>query len=69
MYPKSLAIELAMFGNWILTATRAAAPVGETAAASVAVCTWPMDAAAKGTRSNEVNELAQSGPRALLKTC
>jgi hypothetical protein len=68
MYPKSLAIDAAMSGNWIFTATRAAAPVGESAAASVAVWTCPMEAAAKGTRSNDVNALAQSSPRDLVRT-
>ena len=68
-YPMSLWIELTMFGNWIFTATRAGAPVGDADAASTAECTCPMDAAAKGRRSNDSKLFIQEGPRASCMTC
>lgn len=59
----------AMSGNWILTATGAGSPVGEACAVSVARCTWPRDAAAKGIGSKESNKVAQESPRDSFKTC
>jgi len=68
MYPKSLSIEFAILGNWIFTATPEGEPVGEAAGESVAVCTWPMEAAAKGSRSKDVNNVAHFGPRESERT-
>lgn len=57
-----------MFGNWIFTATFAGSPVGDACAASTAECTCPMDAAAKGNRSNESKLACQEGPSELRRT-
>ena len=62
MYPKSLVMESLMLGNWILTATDSSLPVGETEGESTALWTCPMDAAAKGMRSNDAKFDIQSGP-------
>ena len=62
MYPKSLVIESFMLGNWILTATGSSLPVGETEGDRTALCTCPIDAAAKGIRSKDVKFDIQSGP-------
>lgn len=67
-YPRSVSIEFAMFGNWIFTATFAGLPVGDACAASTAECTCPMDAAAKGSRSNESKLACQEGPSELRRT-
>ena len=67
-YPRSVSIEFAMFGNWIFTATFAGSPVGDACAASTAECTCPMDAAAKGSRSNVSKLSCQAGPSELRRT-
>lgn len=67
-YPRSVSIEFAMFGNWIFTATFAGVPVGDACPASTAECTCPMDAAAKGRRSNDSKYSCQEGPSELRRT-
>ena len=67
-YPRSVSIELAMFGNWIFTATFAGLPVGDACAASTAEWTCPMDAAAKGSRSNDSKLACQERPSELRRT-
>ena len=57
-----------MLGNWTLTATGAVSPVGEWAGARTAAWTWPREAAAKGTGSNDAKRDDQFGPREVFKT-
>lgn len=68
-YPTSLAIELTMFGNWILTATGSSRPVGDTPGDKTAVWTWPMEAAAKGILSKLTKSSGQEEPKELVNTC
>ena len=68
-YPRSLAIELTIFGNWIFTATGSSRPVGDIPAAKTAVWTWPIEAAAKGILSKFTKSSDQEEPKELVKTC
>jgi hypothetical protein len=57
-----------MSGNWIFTATRAGLFVGEFDADRIAVCTWPIEAAAKGRWSKDVKYVDHFGPKEVART-